>query len=286
MVEVKINSKKYYLKTSFSELTDKEFLKIAFIRSKKMKEIKVSEYESLRITAFFILSNVPLKHIKEITASQFVDILPFVDFIFEDRSDLEKNPIKFIKKGLFGKKYYGPKGMLENCSIYELCEADTAFIEACNDEINDSIYKLAAILYRPKRKDLVEFAQSPNWNGDIREPYNQEQAIQRINDMKRIPFHKIIAIFIYYSIFRYNSLVSAPGFSKIFEGDPKVSGLNLGWLNTLFSVSNGKFGNFEETKVQAWDLVLISIANDMVYQENLARHLEEKRLFSELNAKK
>jgi hypothetical protein len=158
--------------------------------------------------------------------------------------------------------------MLDRISFYEMMQADTAFVAASNAKNIDKMYMLAAILYRPIRKDLAEFRNSPDWNGDCREPFNKEMADERVKLIKKIPFHEVVAIFLYYFAFHVNELVGNPIFARIFkDGEPDL-GLNIGWLGTLLAVSNTKFGPLEQTKNQNWMLVLVDIANSMEIQEN------------------
>jgi hypothetical protein len=281
MVEVIFNTKKYFLKTSYSELNTKEFLKCAWIREQYLTEISEEKFHALRIEAFAACSNVPYRKILQVNTYQWIDMLPKIDFVFTTPV-LTKNLLPSIKPSFFGKRLYGPIGLMQHSIFHEFIDADTAFTTANNEFDVEQITKLASILYRPKRKDLKKFKNSPEWNGDIREPYNQEQAVNRIAELKRLPFYKLVAIFLYYEAFRAQEVVNSPGFLKMFEGEDKVQGLPIGWLGTLYAISNGKFGDYEKTKKQHWEVVLVSIANDLELAESIEREKRERAAYASL----
>lgn len=269
MKTLSIDNKKYNLRTSYKEMNRKTFFMICTLYTKFLTKATIEEYNALRIQAFFILIGTRYRITTKIVSSEWVDILPYIDYVFEDAPNLDKNLIPVLKVGRFRrKKLFGPQGMLDNVSIYEMMEADTAFVQASNFQNIEKVYLLASILYRPQREDLAEFKRSVRWNKDVREPYNFATANERIKLMKKVPFYKIVAIFLYYWSFREGQLIKNPIFAPLFEGKDTNMGLDIGWLGTLLQVSNSTFGTLDQTKEQNWKLVLVKIANDMVIHEN------------------
>lgn len=278
MKKVEINNKKYSLVESYSEMNKNQFLKICYLYSKFLVKTTPEEYDALRIQAFYILTGIPLRLLKEINSAQWVDIFPHVNYVFEDVPSVSKNMLPSLKIGFFRKRLYGPTGMCENISLFEMMEADTAFIAASNFQNIDKIYFLASILYRPKRSDLRSFKKSKKWNYDIREEYNQKVAEERIKLMKKVPMYKLVAIFIFYLSFRNKELVNSPILEPIFKGKDKNMGLTIGWLGTLLAVSDGVFGTLDQTKEQNWKLVLVKLANDLTVRENQDIEANEARI--------
>lgn len=270
MKTLSIDEKKYYVKTSYKEMDRKTFFMICSIYTKFLTKATIEEYNALRIQAFFALINKNRYRITtKIVSSQWVDILPHIDYVFEEAPNLDKNLLPVLRVGRFRRtKLFGPQGMLDNVSIYEMMEADTAFVQASNFQNIEKVYLLASILYRPERKDLDEFKRSVHWNKDVREPYNFATANERIKLMKKVPFYKIVAIFLYYWSFREEQLIKSPILAPLFEGVDTNMGLDIGWLGTLLQVSNSTFGTLDQTKEQNWKLVLVKIANDMAIHQN------------------
>jgi hypothetical protein len=276
MKKITVNDSEYKLVESYSEMNEKQFLKICFIYSHYLVKGTIEEYNSVRQQAFFVLSDIPLKIIKRIEAQQWVDILPHLDFVFSEAPGLKSNLIPKIRIGF--KNYYGPNEMLRNVSLYEMMEADTEFVASSNFQNVDKIYLLASILYRPKRRDLRKWRKEVSWNGDIREEYNHLKAIERAKLFEKVPFYKLVGVFIYYFSFREHELVKNPIFSSIFQGKENNLGLNIGWLGTLLEVSDSTFGTLDQTKNQNWKLVLIKIANDLTRKQHLDQKAEEDRI--------
>ena len=278
MKSIELNTKKYSLVENYSEMNKSQFLQICYLYSQFLVKTTPEEYDALRIQAFYVLSGIPLKYLKQIESAQWVDIFPHVNYVFEDVPSVSKNMLPSLKIGLFRKRLYGPIGMCENLTLFEMMEADTAFIAASNFQNIDKIYLLASILYRPKRSDLRKFKKSKKWNYDIREEYNQKVAEERIKLMKKVPMYKLVAIFIFYLSFRNKELVNSPILEPIFKGKDKNMGLTIGWLGTLLAVSDGVFGTLDETKEQNWKLVLVKLANDLTVRENQDIEANEARI--------
>lgn len=272
--------------SSYKEMDSKTFLKIAAIRSQFLFENSQPEgFYSLKIQAFTVLSDIPYRKIVLINSYEWADLLPHVEFVFTSSPDLDKNPLPKLKIGFLNRKpLHGPVGLLSNLSIFEFCEADTAFMDAGNSQRLDKIYLLAAILYRPIRRDLKEFQASKEWNGDVREEYNQQKAFTRSTLFRKVPLYKLVAIFLYYWSCRQQELLNDPGLAILFkEKDIKIESLNIGWLGTMLSVANKEFGPLDKTQATNWKLVLYSIAKNMTEKENMDRAMEEQRLFNKLN---
>lgn len=265
MKVVKIDKKEYQLKSCFSEFNQKDLLMCcrvlsAIIPSDK-KEIPVIEYNQLRMVLFHELLDISSKNTLQITAEQWVDILPHLNYCF-DTPKFVGNLLPIIKNKLTF--FYGPIGLLDNSSFGEMISADHAFQNAVYGD-KDSFYLLASILYRPKRIDLSLFKESEKWNGDVREPFNLERSKERMYLFKRLPFEFIIAIFIYYKSFRVHRL---EGFEDLFKGSAKKSKRDIGWFAVALELAATKFGNYDETFQQNCFNVLIQIEREIEKENN------------------
>jgi hypothetical protein len=275
MHTIKIDDQNYFLKSKFSEMDRKEFLKICYLRSKNMSATEMNEVEfhAIRIAMFTALSNVPMPIIETINARQWVDILKYVNFCFK-APDFEKNPIPELN--LKGVRYVGPTGLLDKSTIEEMAQADTVFTQASNMKDQDRLFLLVSILYRPIRWDLKTFEASDNWNGDIREPFNLEKCKERADKFKKLPTYYIVAVFLYYWSFRENKLMK---FGRIFKSSTKSNNKkDRGWAGTLLEMSHlPVFGNLDQTSKQNWFTVLFEMDRQMEIQEKREEELDRIR---------
>lgn len=275
MYPLKIDDKDYSLKSQFSEMDREEFLRICYLRSQNLNssELSQEQFNGLRIAMFTALSDVPIRIIEQITARQWVDILGYLNYCFKV-PDLKTNPLPELR--LKGLRLIGPTGMLDKSSIEEMVHADTAFIQASNSKDPEKLYLLAAILYRPIRWDLKKFKKSVDWNGDIREPFNNEKCKQRAENFKNMPFYCIVGVFLYYWAFRENKLMK---FKRIFKPSSGTkTGTDRGWAGTLLEMSHlPVFGNIDETNKQNWFTVLFEMDRQMEIQEKREEEIEKIR---------
>lgn len=265
MKQLKFNDKEYKLVSSWDEMSEKQLLRTCYIRSKHLTDSDQVALNASRMILFSILTDVPQRLIEEINSSQWVDIVPHLNFVFET-PDFTKNPLPKVSFGIF-KKLIGPSGMLDHSTFEEMTVADTLFIRANQSKSIDLFYQLFATLWRPERNDLKSFKGNPEtWNGDEREPFNSTVISTRVADIKKhIPFHYIVAAFIYYWSFRKNVLEK--GFPNYFDG-PKSSeekeGNDYGWAGPMLQLSEGAvFGNLDKTKKQHWKIVMIEISRQI-----------------------
>jgi len=286
MVTVKIGEKEYTLKQNYSELSQEEVFKVAYVWSQNMDFHGMNQLQlnTARIMLFAALSDVP-KHIIDtvITADQWVDILPYMNWVFKNAPDFKENPMPEIRFRL--DRFIGPVGMLQHSTAAEMSNADTAFTSAANGKDPEKLFLLAAILYRPIRKDLNEFKKSDKWNGDIREPFNMTKCKARIPIFKKMPFYKTITIFLYYWSFRETKLMT---FKRIFPQNQNASGTgtNRGWAGTLLEIAHlPVFGTFQQTNDEHWFTVLFEMDRQLEMQEKRESDAERSKLDEKIRKK-
>lgn len=273
MITIQIDKKKYLLPASYEELNSEQLMKVgkivnAEIRENK-KEISVIDYNSLRMVLFHELLEIKSKTTLSITAEQWHDILPLLNFCFE-APKLTTNKILKISNSFTN--FFGPQGLLDKSSFAEMIAADHAYQNALLTGDNDSFMLLASILYRPKRSDLKAFINSPNWNGDIREPFNLQRAQDRISIFKKIDKQQpgfITAVFLLYQSFRSEKLEKFEDLFKPTKGrKPKR---DIGWFAVALELSASKFGNFEQTLQTNWFNVLVQLEREQEKSENIKK---------------
>lgn len=277
MKNLKFDNKEYQLVQSWNEMTGKQFVRTCHIRGKHINDSTQEAFNASRIILFSILSNVPQNLINEITAVQWVDILPHLNFVFET-PDLDHNPLKKISTGIFH-NVIGPVGMLEHSTYEEMITADTFFTKASTTKDIEFLYRLFAVLYRPERLNLKSVQCNPEiWNGDTREPFNSTLAKTRAKQYQEsVPFHYVVGVFLYYWSFREHVLVKQ--FKNLFikpqsSGQQVVrQGNDYGWAGQLLEMSGKQFGDLKETGNTHWSTILMEQSR----QIDIARNRESKK---------
>ena len=269
MVKMQINGRHRDLPSSWNDLNEEQFKRVCFVRAQHIHNENQQAVNASRMVLFHILSGLKTYIIEEITAIQWADILPHMNFIF-DTPTLDHNPLPKVYVAGLG-DLYGPEGMLDYSSFDEMISADKQFTTINTTEDEEQRYTLFAklffILYRPEHEHLAEFRKDPKrWNGDIREHFNSEIINERVKLYRgNVEFYKLVAAFIYYWSFRSNKLVAGfPNYFKEPDGDNEDrTGNDYGWADPLFEMSGDKFGTFEQTANQHWYTIMAEISRQI-----------------------
>jgi hypothetical protein len=259
MKKIIINKSEYELAECWSELSPSQFDQCCWVRSQHLGEHDEVSLNASRIILFKIVTKVPQKIIYKINTYQWIDIFPHLNWIFENPK-LKRYPHDYIKMGKFSQDLFGPSELLRESSIYEMSEADQAFVEAGSKNDQFKLYLLMAILFRPKRNDLDDYRKSQDWNGDVREPFNKEVAVERAAIYaQKVKLQIAVGVYVYYESFRNQKLLS---FTNVFRQSKSTSSKlkQYGWAGTLLQMSGGKFGPFNETAKENWLTVMVELS--------------------------
>jgi len=263
MVTVEIDGKVYSLKQSYKELTRKQYAIVSHVRASNLMQLEQNqiEFNAIRINLFYFLSNIPLRKIRWITSAEWVDLFPYINWVF-NTPDLDQNPIQWFN--LRFKTYYGPIGMLDNSTMEEFSYADTSFTVASNGNDLEHMYKIVSFLYRPSRRDLAEFKNSEKWNGDIREPFNYDKSKRRLKLFKKMKFRDVVGVYLYFSAFRKYCERNYP---ELFKKSSSGSGSSKGWAEMLLEVSHlPVFGTVDQVSIQNCHTVLFELNRQLEIQ--------------------
>lgn len=266
MKSIKFNDSKHSLISSFSEMNQNQFLQISLLRSKYLTQsASEKEYNSLRIQAFKILSDLNENQINSITAEQWIDLLPEVDFSLLETPILKTNLLPQVT--ISKVRLYGPSGLMDKCTIDEFTRIDTAFINASNFKNTDALVTMFSYMYRPKRKDLKLFKSSPNWNGDVREEFNGEKCKARVDFFKlHVPTYMLVANYLYFSSVRKQRFEILKYLFA--ETESKIHLDDRGWAGSMLQLSHsGVFGNFDQQMKQNWFTVMVEM--DRLSEQNV-----------------
>ena len=146
-----------------------------------------------------------------------------------------------------GVKYYILPERFENVSCAEWVESIIDFMELSSGEaVENTVMLLISNFSRPERADLKEFKASESWNGDVREVYNRQKAIERAAVLSDLDPGIVIQL-----LWWYESQISQffEEFSDLFtggNGSPRYSD-GRGYLMLLKNVAKaGYVGNFDQ----------------------------------------
>lgn len=235
-------------------------------------------YESL-VQAFLGLTEKEWRKLV-LSIEQWKKIKTLTAWIFE--TALPEKPFDFFKfEGIW---YYLPEPNFKNTSAIEVSLANMAYVEFAHPEKPDlsAIDRLIAILCRPQRADLEAFQASEQWNGDLRQPFNQNRAELTAKVFVNLPFAIKVAFLTYFE--QMNTAFLAD-FSEMFgtekEKEPRYA-KGLGWLMILKNVAkSGIWGNFETVCRQpartVWAFMLDDTLDSRQQQEELEKQYENAK---------
>lgn len=279
------NSKTIKFPTNWNDLTPKHYPLAAAYFKKYMGAKKgdvVVQTEKYKDQLGLIKEFTQMKMIDfmYITAAQFADIVPLLDFLETDKDvDLDKNLLPEFKIGR--KTFYGPESGLRHSSFAEFMYADTYFMSYFQNFDEEYLWKLCAVLYRPGIKNSER--KSNTWNGDHRISFNENRTAEYENLFrKKLSKTNVFGVFLFYWGFRNVHLMR---FEKIFpkpkektqpeesanpEVKPQVTIPN--WSSVLVELSGSKHGTLNETAKTNW----FTILTDFQMQIEKAEQIEKQ----------
>lgn len=209
---------------------------------------------------------IPDKVFSAFSSEQILAMLELNQWVFEEMG-LSKWLFKFIE--LDKVVYYGPEDRLKNITISEFAIADMSFISYQINNDKKSLFDLVATLMRPKKKLLDPL--SPDFDGDIREPFNKFAVDHRAILMSSLSLDTAEAIALNYRGCRNYIIDSFPDIFPKDKPGNKIAPIGPvkpsvpDWGAVIQSMSGGIFGDFEKTeKAKLWTFLKeLSIRNKL-----------------------
>lgn len=216
-----------------------------------------------------------------------------IDYYFEDehvegeivkniRFEMVSNLIdRFELNGTF---YYGPADALQNVVFDEILEANKHLHEYINSKSDESLDRLVATFYRPKKKETEENI-FRNYDGDLREEFVGSNVERRANKLKGLPVHIKYGIYVFYvSCQKFITTASnlevdgqTVDLSVLFrQNDSGNKGIGMPGL--LFSLAEtGVFGDIKKTSQEKyWNVLLRLYQNHLTMQELKRKYNAER----------
>lgn len=176
------------------------------------------------------------------------------------------NPIQKFRY-LF-KTVHGPSDGYQNIKFGEYTDALRLFLQFNQTQDINLLYELAATLYRPKSKLNWLKKILPNYDGDVRAPYNSHNITKRTQQFKNYPIGFIYGVYLYFASMQlFVSSAAVPWGDKLldlsilFKNDgesTKIDVDDIGLDSVVFAMAEaGVFGNFEKVlKTPFWTIMI------------------------------
>lgn len=199
-------------------------------------------------------------NIMKASAPQMTGLTELTHFLAPlDKIDLTNQLLPKIRHR--GTWLLGPKEALSNITLQEFAYADKAFIDFINNKNFQSLDRLIAILYRPKKACFSE--NSPNYQGDLRIAFNAFKINQQLKRIKYLDWHYKMAICMFFWGSR-NFLAKA--YPHVFSSGNKrtAKSQKLGWIQVIFDLSGEKFGTIQQTANEKLYTVLAFLEKELI----------------------
>lgn len=170
--------------------------------------------------------------------------------------------VPFLK--IFRRKYYGPGDALKNISWYEYRTAHSLYMSYLETKDDDTLCRIAAILYRPKKSFLFIRKWMSNFSGDVRIKISSQSnsiwADKRARRIQKASINNRVGILLFFRNCEEYIRYGKPridgqeiDLSIIYEGSPDhvSTGPDLGNTGILFTMAeSGVFGTIEQVDGQ------------------------------------
>lgn len=274
MVKVQLNAWYFDMPERWEECSVIQIAKLAALTHWKIDEITRNEHEY----AIFTLLGCSPDFWQELSLelTQWYRLKQIARFVFEQRM-VERPFERFTHNKV---EYLVFDEGFANTDAVDMAWANMQYLAFANpDEPNtDALNQLIATLCRPQRKDIANFRDSKDWDGDYREIHNAQRVNVRAKALADLEVGLKIAILQYFeaqnNIFleRYAQILGDDGRQPRYDN-------GMGWVTMLMSVAeNGTFGNFENVCYQNVHLIWAKCLDDTLDAKDQEKMLEDQRI--------
>ena len=190
------------------------------------------------------------------------------------------NPLPHLQPLL--NKYHGPTDAFQNLKFGEYSDAFKTFLDFSKNGNIETLYELAAILYRPK-KNLIKRYFDKN-DGDIRVAYNPHDLDKRIKLFKKLPLGYVYGVYLYFSSVQlFLNSAQVPWGDKVLDFSilyntserEKLEVDDIGLDAVLFSMAeSGIFGEFEKVQQVPFWTIMIKMYDARIKELQLEKQQE------------
>ncbi|HRH59056.1 MAG TPA: hypothetical protein PL045_00690 [Chitinophagaceae bacterium] len=232
-------NKKIFLPENWDEITTAQYIRLVQLMHAGIDDIDMKADKAL-----YILSGKSLYHFLRMPVGLRARCWEHVLWVFDTENFVTRQFIPSYKP-VFGKRFYGPAGDLDNVVLAEFHVTETAFHAIVHDAANaaDALHTLIAVLYREAKE---KYDKQRNIDGDVRKPFTGGDIEWYKRKIKRWPLKIQQAILFWYAGCR-SSLIEL--YDEAFDKTPAAdSNLYAGLFSLIRGIAGGKYGDFEKVE--------------------------------------
>lgn len=269
--EIKFKAK---FASCIDELTSSQFVYFCkLIAWFQVNQINESDFKLLMLVKLLKIRFNPAVYKKHplslLESCNLFQLQETLNSFFTDKTlnlSFSRNLLPSLRVSFFKRKLHGPLPYLTNCSFFEYIEAQRHFIAFSKTEDYAELDKLIACLYRPAKYFHFIRKYLPNYDGDIRQKFNDNQVERRAKQIAKLPPEMRFGVYLFFKNCEENFQTgemeinqNVISFRELFKkSDETDKTLNLGWVGLLYSLAEScVFGNIKETANQnVYDVLL------------------------------
>lgn len=274
---IEIGSKTYRAAENWSELTTEQYLQLIMCpRLKADGSFETVENQAAACRVWLGMSPRNWKNLI-LAPWQWGQLRQQFAWLFNTAPEGKPPLMSFECKG-FNYHLFAPD--FADTTAADLAAANMAYLEfaAPGEEGVDTtarrtvaektraLNQLVAILCRPRRADWRKFMHSADWNGDVREPFNEAHTRQHADRLDFLPLNLKLVVLDYFE--RTNNAFLAT-YGELFGSskEPRY-GDGRGWVMLLKNVAKeGHFGDYEKVCTTPAHLLFASLLDDLLDQQ-------------------
>ncbi len=223
-----------------------------------------------------ILLRLPWYRLLALSGEYMLDLEQLITFLLEENT-LTRNLFPVLRfrspVSLLRSPLYGPADGFSNIRFNEFVYAESWFMSYQETGETADLDRLIAVLYRPKDKKCDPT--SPDYTGDVREPFNDNLIGMRDIWVSRLPRKIKLAILLWYTGCRMDLVES---YENVFSGDKENAKAKQPWLTMIRHVPSDKFGLISQIEAERVHTVLYHLDEMMAEAEEQRREMESQRV--------
>jgi hypothetical protein len=238
--------------STWHELSRKQLLRL-------LSAVYAKPTPDRRLRLLSALSSYPLPLLAGLAPVVLGQLLPLTDWLASEQHRLTDQLLPTLaveRRAGRPTTWHGPLGQFQNLLFGEFMFADTFFVLYCQHGHASALDQFLTVLYRPARAGADPDA--PDWNGDVRLPFNEHQLAHRTAKVARVPEGQKLAVLTWYRGCRAQLADEFPDVFAAAEEDAgsKARQAPPDWGRVLRKLAGGAFGPVQQTAQQPLRLVL------------------------------
>jgi hypothetical protein len=279
MFQIKIGKKTFNVPENWQECTPDQVRTFLMVRRVPLEKRVRAVMEGL-VQAYLGMTEAEWK-LLILGIPQWKELKTLASWIFAQ--GLDGKPFDYFD--FEGVRYYLPEPNFLNTTALELSMCNMLFLDFAHPTTPDltALDKLIATLCRPERPDFDIFKNSPDYDADIRTPYNQARALAVAKDFARLDVATKVAILSYFESMNTDFLEEYATLFGDSKEEPRYND-GTGWLMILKNVAKQNiWGNFDNVCRQPARTVWAFMLDDVLDARAEAAELEKQKEQNDAN---